>query len=273
MNAERPSLIADDPVPTTAPRRGWTRWIGALVAVGVLGGFGAGVGYVYWYVTRAGDGTGTVPLVRADAGPIRVRPENPGGLQVPDQNIDVYNRIGQPAPSATRPQVERLLPPPEPPMPRPPAPVDTRAQPTPPQNGTPRPPLTRDQAQPPPAGPGPVAQAPAPAPTPAPPQPAPQAPRPQQLANAPQPGVIPPGSMRVQLASMGSQDAANAEIQRLRRGQPELLRDLNMVVVRTDLGTRGTFYRVQAGPLRDRAAADQLCAALQQRRLGCQVVQ
>lgn len=265
MNAERPSLIADEPAPISASRRPWSRWLGAVAAVLVLGGFGAGVGYVYWYVTRAGDGGGSVPLVRAETGPIRARPDNPGGQEVPHQNIDVFNRIGQPAPTQGRPPVERLLPPPEPPMPRPPAASEARPLPAP--QPAARPPLTRDQAQPAPAGPGPVAQAPAPPPQ----QPAQARPPQTQLTN-PQTAAIPPGGVRVQLGSLRSQEAANTEIQRLRRGQPELLRDLTMVVVRGEVAGQGTFFRVHAGPLRDRAAADQLCQTLTQRRVGCQVV-
>ncbi len=52
---------------------------------------------------------GEVPLIRADFGPVKVRPEKPGGMEVPDRDKLVYQRMQSGAPE---PRVERLLPPP-----------------------------------------------------------------------------------------------------------------------------------------------------------------
>ncbi len=67
-----------------------------------------------------------VPLIKADPNPIKVKPEQPGGLQVPDRNMMIYNeRPGGPP-------VEKLLPPPEQPETRavapPPAPLQPQPQ-------------------------------------------------------------------------------------------------------------------------------------------------
>src|SRR5690242_2235708 len=57
-----------------------------------------------------GDG---VPLLRADERPTKVRPDQPGGMAIPDQNVSLYNdKPGGPA-------VEKLLPAAEQPLPRP----------------------------------------------------------------------------------------------------------------------------------------------------------
>src|SRR6185503_13062198 len=54
-----------------------------------------------------------VPLLRADDRPTKMKPEQPGGMKVPDQNVSLYN--DKPAGA----QVEKLLPQPEEPMARP----------------------------------------------------------------------------------------------------------------------------------------------------------
>ncbi|SMH59321.1 SPOR domain-containing protein [Azospirillum agricola] len=67
------------------------------------------------------------PLLTADATPAKSRPEQPGGMEVPHQDKLVYERLHDRA-SGNHPTVERLLPPPEVPLPRP---VVTPAMPAP----------------------------------------------------------------------------------------------------------------------------------------------
>ncbi|MDH5750505.1 MAG: hypothetical protein OEY85_14440, partial [Rhodospirillales bacterium] len=69
-----------------------------------------GAGYAGW--TVYGDrleekNTAGVPLIRADFGPIKTRPASPGGMEVPDRDKLVYDRISN---SGDRTKVERLLP-------------------------------------------------------------------------------------------------------------------------------------------------------------------
>ena len=59
---------------------------------------------------RAAD---AVPLLRADERPTKVKPEQPGGMPMPDQNSSLYND------KLAKSPVEKLLPPPEQPLPRP----------------------------------------------------------------------------------------------------------------------------------------------------------
>jgi hypothetical protein len=101
--------------------------------------------------------------------------------------------------------------------------------------------------------------------------------RPVQTPPSPTPlaafdvAAAPRKSFVVQIASVGSSAAAHAEWERLRRRHPDLLGDLSLDVERADLGPRGVFYRVRAGPLRDRTGAETLCRRLQARQQGCLV--
>lgn len=60
--------------------------------------------------------SGEIPVIQAQQQPDKVRPEEPGGLQVPHQDVEVLN---PPSGDSADPQVERLLPPPEEPQPLP----------------------------------------------------------------------------------------------------------------------------------------------------------
>lgn len=260
-----PSGDAEDP----KPRRNWLRWLRIVVVVTVLGGFGALVAWVYYTTTRDAQlPEGQIPLVRADPTPYRTRPDNPGGTEVPHQNFEVYNRLGQPvaAPPPGR-QVERLLPPPEVPMPRPqPAPPQAAAAPppaapAPPQPAPaagPRPPLTRDQVPPPAAQPTPRPDA--------------RAAAPSGDATPRAPATSPTGrGPRLQLGALPSQEAAAREVERLRRTYGDIIGRVGISVVAGE--ARGNpIYRIQSAPLRDQGAADELCGALRQRRVECIIV-
>ena len=61
----------------------------------------------------------SLPLIKADTTPLKSRPAQPGGMEVPNQDKLVFDRLD---PGSAPPMVERLLPPPEVPLPRPMAP-------------------------------------------------------------------------------------------------------------------------------------------------------
>jgi hypothetical protein len=187
---------------------------------------------------------GDVPLIRADDKPVKLKPDQPGGMPVPDQNVSVYD----PKPGAA--PVEKLLPPPEQPMPRPTAkeaasPTPSAAAPTQPA------PATQQQAA--------ATAAPK-----APPEPAAK----ETPAAAPAKSV-PAGPVRIQLASLRTPEAAKEEWGRLKREHPELLGRLTAVAVKADLGDKGVWYRVQTQVFDDAAAADRLCADLKKQNVGC----
>jgi hypothetical protein len=203
----------------------------------VMAVFAGGLWFAYHLGARhVAPGDDGVPLIRADRTPDKVRPAQPGGMKIPDQNVSIYNEKPGAAP------VENLLPPPEKPLPRP------------------------EPPPPPPLPPRQQAAVPAPSP-PAPPSPAPMpatAP-----AASPQPAGF--GKIQVRLASVRTPEAARAEWTRLKRDNPDLLGRLSAFAVRDDLGDKGIYYAVEAGPFDNAAAAERLCGALKRRNFGCVV--
>ncbi|HAD86830.1 MAG TPA: hypothetical protein DCG48_05650 [Rhodospirillaceae bacterium] len=188
-------------IPTTA----WLLLVLVLVTGAGLGGFLFGDRLA----DMGGGEGGQVPVVHAAQGAIKVRPQNPGGQEIPFRDYDINKRMQGEEPTG---RVENLLPPPEqakalpqetaaPPAGTPPVPAaQTGADPAPPAEqanaesllpAAPAPaptpvapqPLTPSSAAPaavqpaptpPPAKTVAVAPTPKPAPQPAPPPPAPQ---------------------------------------------------------------------------------------------------
>jgi hypothetical protein len=252
--------------------------------------FGAAVaGGIAWYVitTPAGPGSGPPPVIAADPTPYKQKPADPGGMEVADQDKLVYERVTQ---NSRPPPVENLLPPPEQVKPPPPAPTPV-----------PSPPPASSAPTPAPAAP--VAATPASAPASAPAQ-APDeltaiveamrkqmdaqqaataavantaagleaAPGESTPAAAVPPAPMAAGAFLVQLAAARSEDAARAEWSRLSGKHKDVLGSLSPTVERADLGERGVFFRLKAGPLADRAQADAVCAAMKAQDDACLVV-
>ncbi|MEI9987030.1 MAG: SPOR domain-containing protein [Aliidongia sp.] len=265
------------------PRRGFTAYLRPLV----YGLFAIGCAGALWYAYNKGrdvgaGGTGTVPLIRADQGATKVKPTDTGGASVPDQDKLVYN------PSQPGAKVERLLPPPEQPLAKPLPPASDASAPLPvesigptaaPKAAPPSPPgeeikqVTSSGTITLPSGPAttsaPIA---APAPTPAAPaaKPVPLTPAkpPTQTASAASAG----GSFRVQIAATRDDAAAKSEWERLKKAHADLLGDLSPTVVKADLGDKGVFYRVQAGPVADHEKAEKLCSELKKFAIACIIV-
>jgi len=218
--------------------------------------FAGGLWFAYHQGLRHGsiNSGADVPLIRADERPTRVKPEKPGGMEIPDRDKLIYTQ--------KRAAVEHLLPPPEKPMPRPTAPLAPTPQP--------------ESVQPPPAAPaapGVTSAAPAivlPA-------------QPQQPAAKPadksklQPAVAAKaanvqaapaqtGGTRMQLGSVRSEEAAQHEWDRIKRANSDLLGSVSATPVRADLGEKGVFYRIQTGPMAD---AGRICGELKRRNIGC----
>ena len=108
-------------VPLRQPKRG-KGLLYAVAAIVVLAGSGA-AGWYLWGDSLLMDPDAEIPLVRADGGPIKVRPESPGGMDIPDRDKLVYDRIDG---NGERAEIERLLPPPETPQPLPEPPAGTQ---------------------------------------------------------------------------------------------------------------------------------------------------
>jgi hypothetical protein len=208
-----------------------------------------------------------VPLIVADNAPFRVRPADPGGMQVPNQDQLVYQRMAGSASPPTGRRIEVLLPPPETPLP------------------VPRPA--------PPAAPAPAPEAAAPAEAPAAPAPQPAAPQaPSQAAGLPLPPPSPSvaaqpaapaapasapaparadGPVQVQLAAVGSEAAVQPEWNRLRARMPDLLGNRAVLVSRGERDGQ-PFWRVRTGGFADVAAARAFCDQVRARGFTCFVV-
>jgi cell division septation protein DedD len=219
---------------------------GLLLAVGVMTVFAGGLWFAYHegakHAANVAPSSDGVPLIRADTDPVKLKPDHAGGMDVPDKDNPIYSARASANPS------EHILPPAEAPAPRPAAaPIQTLAIP--------------------PAAPATPSARPAPTQTP------------QQIAALPRPAAepvakpVPGAALRIQLASLRTPEAARDEWARLKRTNGDLLGKLTAVAVRADLGERGVYYRVEAGPVADRAAAARLCNALKERGLGCSLVQ
>ena len=213
-----------------------------------MGVFAGGLWFAYHQGLRhAGAGAaGDVPLIRADERPTKVKPENPGGMEIPDRDKLIYTQ--------KRAAVEHLLPPPEKPMPRPTAPPPTgrKAAKSPPAAG-------RGGARGRLAGRARRSRRPAQ-------QPAATSRRRRSRDRPAGHAGAQAGGARIQLGSVRSEEAARQEWDRIRRANSDLLGSLSATPVRADLGEKGVYYRIQTGPIAD---ADRICGELKQRNVGC----
>jgi hypothetical protein len=198
------------------------------------------------------------PLIEADARPIKIRPDNPGGLRVPNQDELIFdrNRGARPAaqgglaPEAERPRVDQL-----------------RAQ------------LAERAAQ--------EAARNAPPPSPAPAQPAapaaPSAPATASALNAPSlPAPVPAtaerfapvanGRAQVQLGSLPSEAAARGEWDRLQKRVPEFLGNRRVSLAPFDREGQTTLYRIRTGGFSDAATARAFCEEMKTRSIPCMVI-
>ena len=260
------------------PRNYRRRFLTIAFIVVIVGGSAAIVWNAYNQGQRT-NGDGVVPLIQADNSPSKVKPDQPGGMDVPNQDKLIYDRLtpGQSSPNS----VERLLPPAEQPVARPQEPPPAPSQDiesmlpevaaipeTPPPAQVPRPAVQppANEFTPPTIAPRqPVASVPSA------PQSAPKPP-PVVASNTPAANAAAGRNFRVQLGAVRAPDVATKEWERLVGANKDLLGKLTLNVTQADLGERGTFYRIQAGPVGDQQAALDLCAKLKTRNVSCIIV-
>lgn len=264
-DSHQPDDGRDDPriVPTSEEVKGTgLRFLvmgGAIAALGIFAGF---LWYGYSQSKDANDGL-TPPTIKADAGPTKVKPDTPGGLDIPHQDKTVYNRMDVGAKDG---EPKDLLAAPESPMSKPREPdVEllsklfgddaTAAPPIPGEPGT-QMPIVVDLLPP---GPAKTKKAPA--------IPVPDA---QQIkVTTPDPAS---GKFLLQVGAFRDKAGADAGWARMRKRHSDLLTKMEPDIARADLGAKGVFYRLRIGPLGDKTSADRLCDSLKKRKLGCLVV-
>lgn len=248
----------------------------------VLMAFGAVVWVAYQQGMKQGD-RGAPQVIVAEPGPIRVAPENPGGVEVPDQDKQIYERIA--GAEAAAPVEEALAPPPEQPrdLPLPPAKPDAKAVVAPP---------AAVPAEPAPADPGAAEEgdnvlAAADEQMAAVAQPsaeqvkAEEAARKQAAELTAKIEEVDPGAADAAAKSAASgafvvqigaykQDAeAAGQWQSLKKKHGDLLGSLKPDIKRVDLGEKGVWYRLRVGPFATRADAIAKCEVLRSRGGSC----
>ncbi|WP_422001250.1 SPOR domain-containing protein [Reyranella sp.] len=233
-----------------------------MVSVAAIASFGSVVWWAHNQDVRAG-GRGLEPLVvQAPETPSRVKPDNPGGLVVPNQDKEVFNRL---APGTVPTQPEKLLPGPVVPS-LPANGLPTLAAPKPPDTEVAKTPTPLQAATP-----AVVSTTPAQAPAAAATTPAPTTEAGPSIASLIDNLSGPTGGWRVQVASVKNEDQAKSTWARLQSAHGDVMANLRMQAVRVDLGDRGTWYRVQAGPL-DEKQAQSVCSKLKSRKADCVTV-
>ena len=243
-------------------------WRMIIIAGSVLA-VGAVITALVWGLTRSG--ARQAPLIEADARPIKVRPDNPGGLRVPNQDELIFDRnrgarsatAGGLAPEAESPRVDRLR-----------AQLAERAaqeaaRTAPPANQAPAAPAA------PQAAPRSAPQAAAPV-SPAPPAtnsaltaPSLPAPVPQ---NAERFAPVANGRAQVQLGALPSEAAARGEWERLQKRAPEFLGNRRVSLAPFDREGQTTLYRIRTGGFADTATARAFCEEMRGRSIPCMVI-
>lgn len=257
----RSSAVRSAVAGPTGPRIRLRYVAAAAVALVLIGG-------VSWFAFDRGSDAPAIdelPYVAAEAGPEKVRPESEGGLDVPNQDMQVYNELGGDAAPA---QPEVLLPPPENPVapPTPSVAETATAEPPPAPDAGDIPVVAAPELTMEPAAGSDTTSAPAeePAATSA------EAAAPEQAAEPAQTAAT-TGAFRIQLAAVKSSDAAKTAWTKLTKSHPDVLGGLKLNVAKVNRA-EGALYRIRAGMFADRAAAEAACAKLKQKNQDCLVV-
>jgi len=223
--------------------------LGGLLVAGMAG----------WALTGS-HGT-AVPVIEADSRPIRVKPENAGGLQVAGIEDQVMGGQGvrthsmapaaeNPAPQALRAQ-NSMQPHASAPLPTAAAPVEAAAtSPSTSRPSTLSPPTTSPSAPSPP--PTIVAQ------------------RSAAPAQSTRPVAAPAAGPVAQLAAVESEQGAQSEWQRLAKRMPDLLNDRRLLLQRADHDGHAV-WRVRTGGFADIAEATSFCARVRSKGGACSI--
>jgi hypothetical protein len=186
-----------------------------------------------------------VPLIEADTSPLRVKPENPGGMSVSGSSDEILSgdadgTVGKLAPGSETPAPQDI---------KPPAMASA-------------PPLT--------AAPPPVATAPV-APMTAAPAAKPPATAPAHVATADHAAAhATGGKTMVQLAALPTEDAAKLEWDRLAKRMPDLLGSRKPAISKFDHDGK-VWWRVRTGGFSDVAQATTFCEQLRAKGTGCSI--
>jgi hypothetical protein len=231
-----------------------------------------------WFAgsTWFGGGKGEVPVIQAESGPIRVKPANPGGLQVPGADNSIFSSNGgngedKLAPPPQTPDLQALQAPPRPAGPPKPAELAI---------ATPSPPAAVQTPEPP--KPDAIAAALKPLATVVTPKPPAVVAASAPAAGSHAPDVVatdrhatPPmaggshGTL-VQLAALSTEQAARQEWGLLAKRLPELLAGKQPSVSKIEHDGH-TYWRLRTGAFADTADATTFCLRMRAKGASCSV--
>jgi hypothetical protein len=214
------------------------------------GGLGGILVLIVGFWSVSGHRDGAIPVIQADRTPLRVKPENPGGMQVSNLNEDFLSGTGDTKVQATAPAPEQ------------PDPKALRAQ------AVPVKPAPAATITAPPPAPAAVAR-PAPAPVVARPAVATR-PAPVAVVERAEPAPSTGHGPQVQLGALSSEQAAHAEWERLSRRMPGLLARRRPEVARADINGR-VYWRLRTAGFQDAAQASNFCEQVRQMGGDCSV--
>lgn len=254
LDRKNPELFAPErPVRSDFARQsGLSYGVRRLITMAVLVGLVTAGGMWAWGRVTASH-SGEIPTIKADSS-YKQKPEQPGGIDIPHQDVQVYHEIdGSAVAENAKPTVEHMLPPPEEPQAAAlvqPAPAAAPAVENTPTN--------------------PVVEAPVPIVPPAAATPVVAAVKAAAPAEG-KPAPVAKGNTVVQLAALPDQHAAEVMAKNLQNKYKAQLGAAQLHPVRADLGAKGIFYRIQSQRLPD-ADANAICAALKSLHAGCLLV-
>ncbi|MEX1035577.1 MAG: SPOR domain-containing protein [Sneathiella sp.] len=265
------------------------KWIGAILAVMIVGGFGIGIWYAYDQGVKKGVQLAP-PIISADTTPVKKKPEDPGGMDIPNQDKQVFSVLQ----SGDAPEkVEKLMPPPEDATPEERtdmAVTDAEKAADEDKLDTLVDKVTKETAE---AGlkiedageekvakveekvvtatthEAPAAETPAAEPK--------VEEKKVEVAAAPPPAKIEEPKTdgplyRVQVGSFRSPDAAEKQWQTLNAKFKSMLSDVSHRVQDVEVKDKGTYFRLQVGAFSSRDSANRLCNDLKAQKQDCLVV-
>jgi cell division protein FtsN len=268
------------------PRFSRKKLIGGVLAVLIIGGFGIGIWYAYDQGVKKGVQLAP-PIISADNTPVKMKPEDPGGMDIPNQDKQVFNVLQ----SGDAPEkVEKLMPPPEDAIKDEPtetaavsdtekaadeskletliekatkdAPAAESAA-----SDTTEKADSADKAPEPVKKPEVIVEKVAPKVEEKKVEVA-AAPAPKKVAEPKTSGPL----YRVQVGSFRSSDAAEKQWSMLSSKHKSLLSGLSYRVQDVDVKDKGTYYRLQLGAYGSRDSANKLCSDLKAQKQDCLVV-
>ncbi|VAV96924.1 hypothetical protein MNBD_ALPHA02-1514 [hydrothermal vent metagenome] len=207
------------------------RMLVAALTVIILAIFGG----LIWYSYMESNNSGPVPVVRADKSVVKIKPDTPGGLQVPDQDKNVFNKIT----SANNDKADTLAPSAELPLERPVAVAGTEPEPA------PLPPKMDSKTT--------------------------EAAARKVAAIAPS-SAGKPGRFFVQLGAFSKKTSAEKLWEKLEKDNATLLSGLAADIMMIDLGKKGALYRLRGGMITTRGEAKDICDTLKAKKQACIVV-